>query len=147
MLNILSTKIPKSWIVVTVVFAALIGYIYFQKYRIDTMDSKLTMSYTEIGSLNNNIKQLEVEVKMQQDSIDLMRKNFDDVAKINSDLQKTIIDIREDTNNVIRDYNSYKIRLRDITIEKPTLIERRINSSTSDILREFENATARTIIE
>lgn len=145
MLNFITTKIPKSWIVMSIILLALVGYIYLQKFRMDNMENDLYDSYSQIGNLNSKIDILEKEVIEQNNSIKLMKQNFDDVAEINSQLQKAIVSIREDTNNVIRDYNSYKSRLRNITIEKPTLIERRVNNSTSDILREFENTTTRSI--
>jgi chromosome segregation ATPase len=144
LLNTLTSAVPKRWIILGIVFSILVGYIYLQKFRIDKMENRLETSYTEIGQLNGTIDSLRTNLKKQEESIKLIRQNFDDVSRINTELQKSIADIREDTDNVIRDYNSYKSRLRNLTLEKPTLIERRVNNATANILQDFEQSTSRS---
>lgn len=120
--------------VVGVAFLALGGFAYWQYGRANglerdlaTSESNVAVARTEVAGLNENIKQLDaLRVLAQQRSDDLSKRMND------------IISERDDARAAL---DSFRDRLRDAAIKKPTLIGRRASLATERVMRDFARAT------
>ena len=88
---------------------------------------------------NNTV--LDRAVNIQNQTISTLQTAIDNVIKNNAALAAAQQQVSEQTNQALAKLETYKGRLNNAALEKPTLIERRANAAFSDVMRQFATAT------
>lgn len=89
--------------------------------------------------LQTTVETFEQRLSEQSQLIDQIKINVEEQKKIRDDLNKTIAKSQKEVeriNNLVKDHDFTKIANK-----KRTLLEKRINNGTDDVMRCFELAT------
>lgn len=111
--------------------AAIFAYQYWQINKLQENVSILT---------ENNVK-LESAVETQKETIGQFETSLQQTIENNRVLNEQFSQANQKTEEIIQELNSYRGRLGNAALEKPTLIERRANDATDRLMREFTEAT------
>jgi hypothetical protein len=90
--------------------------------------------------LTENNAKLSIAAQTNQQTIDKLSEDFEKQQVLNKEL-----DIKLKASEAYGDNLAKKLREHDLTmltLRKPGLIERRVNSATSKILKDLESSTA-----
>lgn len=93
--------------------------------------------------LTENNAKLTIAARTNQDTIDKLTKDFEQQQVLNEELN-----IKLKASEAYGDNLAKKLRKHDLTmltLKKPGLIERRVNSATQKILDDMESSTATSI--
>ncbi len=93
--------------------------------------------------LTENNAKLTIAARTNQDTIDKLTKDFEQQQVLNEELN-----IKLKASEAYGDNLAKKLRKHDLTmltLKKPGLIERRVNSATQAILDDLESSTATNI--
>ena len=96
-----------------------------------------------LATLTENNAKLSVAAQTNQDTIDKLTQDFEQQQELNAELN-----VKLQASEAYGDALAKKLREHDLTmltLKKPGLIERRVNSATKKIFEELESDTATTI--
>ena len=96
-----------------------------------------------LATLTENNAKLSVAAQTNQDTIDKLTQDFEQQQELNAELN-----VKLQASEAYGDALAKKLREHDLTmltLKKPGLIERRVNSATQKIFDELESDTATTI--
>ena len=117
------------------VFAFFTGVIYYQHTvinrladRVSALSTDAGISAAKIANQNETIRLIETESKMIMKEIGV--------------LQHTIVRNIEETNRKKLEYDSYRGRLHEASLHRPTLIERRANNAFSNVMQAIASETS-----
>lgn len=120
----------KTTLIITAIAVAVVGY---QHYRLARLQSSVI-------TLTSNNAQLTQSVDEQSNTIDALESNLAHTIDNNNRLAKRLGVINNHRRAQVRELNQYRGRLNEITIAKPTLIERRANVAFRRVVRELGEA-------
>ena len=98
------------------------------------------MTEKRLTVLTENNAKLSIAAQTNQQTIDKLSEDFEKQQVLNKEL-----DIKLKASEAYGDNLAKKLREHDLTmltLRKPGLIERRVNSATSKILKDLESSTA-----
>lgn len=119
-----------SGALVTVLIVA--GYQYWQLIQLQAKANVLIANNTVLDSA----------VKTQNQTITTLKTAMDNVIKNNAALVAAQQELSKQTNQALAKLETYKGRLNDAALEKPTLVEHSANAAFSDLMRQFAAATS-----
>ena len=96
-----------------------------------------------LATLTENNAKLSIAAQTNQDTIDKLTQDFEQQQELNAELN-----VKLQASEAYGDALAKKLREHDLTmltLKKPGLIERRVNSATQKIFDELESDTATTI--
>tara|TARA_B100002019_G_scaffold285536_1_gene294646 strand:- start:24 stop:395 length:372 start_codon:yes stop_codon:yes gene_type:complete len=96
-----------------------------------------------LATLTENNAKLTIAARTNQDTIDKLTKDYEQQQVLNEELN-----VKLQASEAYGDALAKKLREHDLTmltLRKPGLIERRVNSATKKIFEELESDTATTI--
>ena len=96
-----------------------------------------------LATLTENNAKLTIAARTNQDTIDKLTKDYEQQQELNEELN-----VKLQASEAYGDALAKKLREHDLTmltLKKPGLIERRVNSATQKIFDELESDTATTI--
>ena len=96
-----------------------------------------------LATLTENNAKLSVAAQTNQDTIDKLTQDYEQQQELNEELN-----VKLQASEAYGDALAKKLREHDLTmltLKKPGLIERRVNSATQKIFDELESDTATTI--
>ena len=96
-----------------------------------------------LATLTENNAKLSIAAQTNQDTIDKLTQDFEQQQGLNAELN-----VKLQASEAYGDALAKKLREHDLTmltLKKPGLIERRVNSATQKIFDELESDTATTI--
>ena len=96
-----------------------------------------------LATLTENNAKLTIAARTNQDTIDKLTKDYEQQQELNEELN-----VKLQASEAYGDALAKKLREHDLTmltLKKPGLIERRVNSATKKIFEELESDTATTI--
>lgn len=96
-----------------------------------------------LATLTENNAKLSIAAQTNQDTIDKLTQDFEQQQELNTELN-----VKLQASEAYGDALAKKLREHDLTmltLKKPGLIERRVNSATQKIFDELESDTATTI--
>jgi septal ring factor EnvC (AmiA/AmiB activator) len=125
----------KIKIIIYLFIAAVCAWVFY-KQRSDI--SNLKESVTILSA--NNAK-LQVAVSKQNDTITSFESQIRHSLRNNEQLRNDIRESEKKRNEITEKFNSYRGRLYNAAIKKPSLIERRANSAIADVLQQFARET------
>lgn len=122
-----------SWVKVLPLMGAvaLSGYLYISNV---SLSSSLTAS-------ENDLKSLQEDYDLNTLAYTTLLRDFKSQADRVTELFTKNSEIQQTNNELKGELNGYRGREKTL-IKKPTLMERRINSGTSEWLRDMESATS-----
>lgn len=123
---------PYSIIAIGAVVAGLFGYIYYSESKIESLQKTNVI--------------LEQANQSNQESIRGLEKNIQDIISLNETLRKDLDQSEEYRNNLTKTLSDHNLTI--LSLEKPGLIEKRINSATElkfKELQEYTNSLSNTI--
>ena len=124
----------KLMAMVLAVVLAIAGYQYWQ----------MSVLKKQAGILIANNSVLDAAVKTQHETIDAMQGSIKDIIKNSAALAEAQKAIRQQSQKTLNQLNSYRGRLSNAALKKPTLVERRANDAFTGVLQQFTNATGHT---
>lgn len=96
-----------------------------------------------LATLTENNAKLTIAARTNQDTIDKLTQDYEQQQELNEELN-----VKLQASEAYGDALAKKLREHDLTmltLKKPGLIERRVNSATKKIFEELESDTATTI--
>ena len=108
-----------------------VGYGAFYYYK-DTQ--------TRIAILTENSAKLEIAASTQKNTIDTLMADAKKYAELNSELQKKLEKANDYKNTLIGKLRKHN--LAKLSMQKPALVEKKINNGTKKLLESFESITA-----
>jgi hypothetical protein len=105
------------------------GYYWLTEKRLDTL--------TE-----NNAK-LTIAARTNQDTIDKLTQDYEQQQELNSELKVKLTAAEAYGDELAKKFREHDLTM--LTMRKPGLIERRVNSATQKILDDLESSTATSI--
>ena len=96
-----------------------------------------------LATLTENNAKLTIAARTNQDTIDKLTQDYEQQQVLNEELN-----VKLQASEAYGDALAKKLREHDLTmltLRKPGLIERRVNSATKKIFEELESDTATTI--
>ena len=93
-----------------------------------------------LATLTENNAKLTIAARTNQDTIDKLTKDYEQQQVLNEELN-----VKLQASEAYGDALAKKLREHDLTmltLRKPGLIERRVNSATQKILNDMESSTA-----
>lgn len=116
---------PYSILAIGTVVAGLVGYIYYSESKIESLQK------------TNLI--LEQANQSNQESIKGLEQNIQNIISLNNTLRKELDQSEEYRNNLTKTLSDHN--LTRLSLEKPGLIEKRINSATELKFKELQEYT------
>ena len=93
-----------------------------------------------IAILTENSAKLEIAATTQKNTIDTLMADAKKYAELNSELQKNLEKANDYKNTLIGKLRKHN--LARLSIQKPGLVEKKINNGTKKLLESFESITA-----
>jgi len=93
-----------------------------------------------IAILTENSAKLEVAATTQKNTIDTLLADAKKYAELNSELQKKLEKANDYKNTLIGKLRKHN--LAKLSMQKPGLVEKKINNGTKKLLESFESITA-----
>ena len=93
-----------------------------------------------IAILTENSAKLEIAATTQKNTIDILMADAKKYAELNSELQKNLEKANDYKNTLIGKLRKHN--LAKLSMQKPGLVEKKINNGTKKLLESFESITA-----
>ena len=93
-----------------------------------------------IAILTENSAKLEIAASTQKNTIDTLMADAKKYAELNSELQKKLEKANDYKNTLISKLRKHN--LAKLSMQKPGLVEKKINNGTKKLLESFESITA-----
>ena len=93
-----------------------------------------------IQTLTENSAKLEIAASAQKNTIDTLMADAKKYAELNSQLQKKLEKANDYKNTLISKLRKHN--LAKLSMQKPGLVEKKINRGTQKLLESFESITA-----
>ena len=93
-----------------------------------------------IAILTENSAKLEIAASTQKNTIDTLMADAKKYAELNSELQKKLEKANDYKNTLIGKLRKHN--LAKLSMQKPGLVEKKINNGTQRLLESFESLTA-----
>ena len=93
-----------------------------------------------IQTLTENSAKLETAAKLQKSTIDTLQADAKKYAELNSQLQTKLEKANDYKNTLIGKLRKHN--LAKLSMQKPGLVEKKINNGTQRLLESFESLTA-----
>ena len=93
-----------------------------------------------IQTLTENSAKLEIAASTQKNTIDTLMADAKKYAELNSELQKKLEKANDYKNTLISKLRKHN--LAKLSMQKPGLVEKKINNGTKKLLESFESITA-----
>ena len=93
-----------------------------------------------IAILTENSAKLEIAATTQKNTIDTLLADAKKYAELNSELQKKLEKANDYKNTLISKLRKHN--LAKLSMQKPGLVEKKINNGTKKLLESFESITA-----
>ena len=95
---------------------------------------------TRIAILTENSAKLEIAATTQKNTIDTLMADAKKYAELNSELQKKLEKANDYKNILIGKLRKHN--LAKLSMQKPDLVEKKINNGTKKLFESFESITA-----
>ena len=95
---------------------------------------------SRIAILTENSAKLEIAATTQKNTIDTLMADAKKYAELNSELQKKLEKANDYKNTLIGKLRKHN--LAKLSMQKPALVEKKINNGTKKLLESFELITA-----
>ena len=93
-----------------------------------------------IQTLTENSAKLEIAATTQKNTIDTLMADAKKYAELNSELQKKLEKANDYKNTLIGKLRKHN--LAKLSMQKPDLVEKKINNGTKKLFESFESITA-----
>ena len=93
-----------------------------------------------IAILTENSAKLEIAASTQKNTIDTLMADAKKYAELNNELQKKLEKANDYKNTLISKLRKHN--LAKLSMQKPGLVEKKINNGTKKLLESFESITA-----
>ena len=93
-----------------------------------------------IAILTENSAKLEIAATTQKNTIDTLMADAKKYAELNSELQKNLEKANDYKNTLIGKLRKHN--LAKLSMQKPGVVEKKINNGTKKLLESFESITA-----
>lgn len=128
----------KSKILLVLPYLAIVafftGIVYYQNTVIKKLSDRVTVLSADVGAN-------AVVIEMQLETIRSMEEDTKLIMSEIGVMQRVIVRSNEENNRKRVEYDSYRGRLYEVSLQRPTLIERRANSAFSDIMQTIARET------
>ena len=94
---------------------------------------------SRIAILTENSAKLEIAATTQKNTIDTLMADAKKYAELNSELQKKLEKANDYKNTLIGKLRKHN--LAKLSMQKPALVEKKINNGTKKLLESFESIT------
>ena len=96
-----------------------------------------------LSTLTENNAKLTIAARTNQDTIDKLTQDYEQQQELNSELKTKLTAAEAYGDELAKKFREHDLTL--LTLRKPGLIERRVNSATQKILDDLESSTATSI--
>ena len=96
-----------------------------------------------LATLTENNAKLTIAARTNQDTIDKLTQDYKQQQELNSELKVKLTAAEAYGDELAKKFREHDLTM--LTLRKPGLIERRVNSATQKILDDLESSTATSI--
>ena len=96
-----------------------------------------------LSVLTENNAKLTIAARTNQDTIDKLTQDYEQQQELNSELKVKLTAAEAYGDELAKKFREHDLTM--LTMRKPGLIERRVNSATQKILDDMESSTATSI--
>ena len=96
-----------------------------------------------LATLTENNAKLTIAAQTNQQTIDKLTNDYEQQQELNSELRVKLTAAEAYGDELAKKFREHDLTM--LTLRKPGLIERRVNSATQKILNDMESSTATTI--
>ena len=96
-----------------------------------------------LSVLTENNAKLTIAARTNQDTIDKLTQDYEQQQELNSELKVKLTAAEAYGDELAKKFREHDLTM--LTLRKPGLIERRVNSATQAILDDLESSTATSI--
>ena len=96
-----------------------------------------------LATLTENNAKLTIAARTNQDTIDKLKQDYEQQQELNSELKVKLTAAEAYGDELAKKFREHDLTM--LTLRKPGLIERRVNSATQKILDDLESSTATSI--
>ena len=96
-----------------------------------------------LSVLTENNAKLTIAARTNQDTIDKLTQDYEQQQELNSELKIKLTAAEAYGDELAKKFREHDLTM--LTMRKPGLIERRVNSATQKILDDLESSTATSI--
>ena len=96
-----------------------------------------------LATLTENNAKLTIAARTNQDTIDKLTQDYEQQQELNSELKVKLTAAEAYGDELAKKFREHDLTM--LTLKKPGLIERRVNSATQKILDDLESSTATSI--
>tara|TARA_B100000287_G_C20350125_1_gene669434 strand:+ start:281 stop:652 length:372 start_codon:yes stop_codon:yes gene_type:complete len=96
-----------------------------------------------LSVLTENNAKLTIAARTNQDTIDKLTQDYEKQQELNSELKIKLTAAEAYGDELAKKFREHDLTM--LTLKKPGLIERRVNSATQKILDDLESSTATSI--
>ena len=96
-----------------------------------------------LATLTENNAKLTIATQTNQQTIDKLTDDYEQQQELNSELRVKLTAAEAYGDELAKKFREHDLTM--LTLRKPGLIERRVNSATQKILNDMESSTATTI--
>ena len=93
-----------------------------------------------LSVLTENNAKLTIAARTNQDTIDKLTQDYEKQQELNSELKVKLTAAEAYGDELAKKFREHDLTM--LTLKKPGLIERRVNSATQKILNDMESSTA-----
>ena len=93
-----------------------------------------------LATLTENNAKLTIAARTNQDTIDKLTQDYEQQQELNSELKVKLTAAEAYGDELAKKFREHDLTM--LTLRKPGLIERRVNSATQKILDDLESSTA-----
>ena len=93
-----------------------------------------------LATLTENNAKLTIAARTNQDTIDKLTQDYEQQQELNSELKVKLTAAEAYGDELAKKFREHDLTM--LTMRKPGLIERRVNSATQKILDDLESSTA-----
>ena len=96
-----------------------------------------------LATLTENNAKLTIAARTNQDTLDKLTQDYEQQQELNSELKVKLTAAEAYGDELAKKFREHDLTM--LTMRKPGLIERRVNSATQKILDDLESSTATSI--
>ena len=96
-----------------------------------------------LATLTENNAKLTIAARTNQETIDKLTQDFEKQQELNAELKVKLTAAEAYGDELAKKFREHDLTM--LTLKKPGLIERRVNSATQKILDDLESSTATSI--
>ena len=96
-----------------------------------------------LATLTENNAKLTIAAQTNQQTIDKLTEDYEQQQELNSELRVKLTAAEAYGDELAKKFREHDLTM--LTLKKPGLIERRVNSATQKILNDLESSTATSI--